>query len=178
MKPYTHGINSARKWGGVPEDYQKIHDFLDQTKAHIPDMRHRLILHNSLGIFIAEQVFGINITNSEGKLVSVRDIAERHVLEDMGTIPSLYECMKDLPMYPWIGGPKRPRNTQFYKDKEELNAEAKRLREEAGRGEGGGGEAQGGRGGNGDSEVEPLTHPEGAGSGQGGDSSRGSENCD
>lgn len=107
MKPYLHAKNSVRKFGGKPEDYQKIHDFIDSSKAHVPDMRHRAILHSSFGIFIAEQIFGTNITNSDGKLVSVRDIAEHHVLEDMGTIPTMQDYLRHLPILSWLGGPPR-----------------------------------------------------------------------
>lgn len=67
-------------------------------------MRHRLILHNSWGIFLCEQIFGIEIKNSSGKMVPVRSIAEQHVLEDLGRIPTLEECMKDLPAYDWVIG--------------------------------------------------------------------------
>lgn len=98
MKPYIHARNSARKHGGTPEDYIKIHDWFDQTKAHIADMRHRAILHNSFGIFLCEQVFGTNIVNSEGKTVSVRDLGEEHVIEDLGRIPSLAECIETMPL--------------------------------------------------------------------------------
>lgn len=98
MKPYIHAKNSARKFGGRPEDYQRIHDWFDQTKAHIADMRHRAVLHNSFGIFLCEQVFGVNVINSDGHLISVRDIAEDHVLEDLGRIPSLAECIQTMPI--------------------------------------------------------------------------------
>lgn len=103
-KPYVHARSSARKYGGVPEDYLEIHDFMDSSKAHVADVRHRALLHNSFGIFIAEKVFGHNITNSEGKLVSVRDIAEQHVLEDLGTIPSVQDFLSQMKIQPWMGG--------------------------------------------------------------------------
>jgi len=104
MKPYLHGQISVKKWGGKSEDYQEIHDFLDSSKAHFPDMRHRALLHSSFGIFIAEKVFGINITNSDGKIVSVRDVAEQHVIDDMGTIPTVQDYLTGLPFYDWLGG--------------------------------------------------------------------------
>lgn len=107
MKPFLHGKSSAKRWGGLPQDYQAIHDFLDSPKSAHPDMRHRAILHNSLGPFIAERVFGTNITNSDGKLVSVRDIAERHILEDVGFIPTVSDYLNLMPMPDWIGGPAR-----------------------------------------------------------------------
>lgn len=87
MKPYKHCQISAKKFGGKPDDYLKIHNWFDQTKSTIADVRHRMILHNALGIFICEQVFGTYFTNSDGKIVQVRDVAEQHVLDDLGTIP-------------------------------------------------------------------------------------------
>lgn len=89
MKPNIHAELSVHKYGGQEKDYQEIHDFFDQTKAHHADMRHRAILHNSWGIFMCEKVFGTYIINSDGKKVQVRDIAEDHVIQDMGFIPSL-----------------------------------------------------------------------------------------
>ena len=107
MKPYIHSKNSAKKYGGVPEDYQAIHDFIDSTKAHVADMRHRAILHNSFGIYLAEKIFGTVITNSDNKKISVRDVAEDHVLEDLGTIPTLEKCLEGLPMSKLLGAQMR-----------------------------------------------------------------------
>ena len=107
MKPYIHAKSSVVKWGGHVDDYLKFHNWFDQTKAHVADMRHRAILHNAFGIFLLEQQFGVYFTNSDGKVVQVRDIGEQHVLEDLGRIPSLDECMKNLPMEAWMGGPIR-----------------------------------------------------------------------
>jgi hypothetical protein len=109
MKPYLHGKISVKRFGGKPEDYLAIHDFIDSSKAHLPDMRHRAILHSSFGIYITEKVFGTNIINSDGKTVSVRDIAEQHVIDDMGTIPTVQDYLQGMPMYEWLGGAKRPR---------------------------------------------------------------------
>lgn len=104
MKPLTHSKTSARKYGGKPEDYLPIHDFLDSSKAAMPDMRHRAILHNSFGIFLAEKVFGTYIVNSDGKEVNVRDVAEDHVLDDIGFIPTIQDWLKDMPFTEWTGG--------------------------------------------------------------------------
>lgn len=104
MNPYIHAKNSARKYGGIPEDYLEIHLFMDSSKEHIPTLVHRLILHNTFGISLACKMFGEFvqtgtgkivrqpfITNTEGKKVFVRDIAQDHVLEDLQKIPSLAE---------------------------------------------------------------------------------------
>jgi hypothetical protein len=112
MKPYIHAKNSANKYGGFPEDYQEIHDFFDSSKQNVPDMRHRAILHSSFGIFLAERMFGKTITNSEGKVISVRDIGEDHVIEDLGFIPTMEKWLKNLPKEDWMNGAirKRPGN--------------------------------------------------------------------
>jgi len=79
-----------------------VHDFFDSTKAAWADVRHRAILHSSFGIFLIEKVFGTNIVNSDGKTVSVRGIAEDHVVEDCGHIPTIEQWLKDLPVKDWM----------------------------------------------------------------------------
>lgn len=92
-----------RKYGGVADDYLAIHCWFDQTKAHLADSRHRLILHNSFGIFLCEQVFGVTITRaSDGKEVPTRLIAEQHVLEDFGFIPTLEKCLETTRLEKWM----------------------------------------------------------------------------
>lgn len=111
MKPYIHAQNSVKRWGGTEADYLAIHDFFDSSKAHVPDMRHRAILHSSFGIYIAERVFGTSILNGAGKRVQVRDIGEQHVIDDMGKIPTVQDYLEGMPLYGWLGGPKRTRRT-------------------------------------------------------------------
>ncbi len=107
MKPYIHAKNSAKKHGGNWEDYIEIHDFFDSSKAAMPDMRHRCLLHSAFGIFILEKVFGTVITNSDGKQVSVRDLGEDHVLEDLGFIPTAEHWLKNMAMQDWMFGGRR-----------------------------------------------------------------------
>lgn len=114
MKPLQHARNSAKKWGGKPEDYQELHDFFDSSKSCLPDVRHRAILHSAFGIFMLERVFGTYITNSSGRQVSVRDIGEDHVIEDLGFIPTVERWLKNLPMEEWMtGSRRRPNNKQI-----------------------------------------------------------------
>ncbi len=104
MKPLVHAKLSVVKFGGTIDDYIDIHEFLDSSKAHVPDMRHRAILHNSFGAYIAQELFGIYRTNSNGKDYQVRDICENHILEDLGFIPTVQDYLGDMPMYDWLGG--------------------------------------------------------------------------
>ena len=107
MKPHIHAKNSAKKHGGKPEDYQAIHDTMDSSKSAHASMRHRLVFHSAFGVYLVERIHGILMTNSDGAKVSVRDIAEDHVLEDLGTIPSLDRWLEGMPLQTWMGGPTR-----------------------------------------------------------------------
>jgi hypothetical protein len=101
--PYMHALSSAKKFGGVPDDYIEIHNWFDQTKSHLPDLRHRAILHSSFGIFLCEQVFGATIQRkSDGKTVPLRPIGEQHVFEDLGRIPTIQDWVGDLPLKDWM----------------------------------------------------------------------------
>lgn len=106
MNPYIHAKNSANRFGGVPEDYLGVHQFMDSAKEGMATIAHRLLLHNSFGVVLAEKVCGElvvkpdgipvrtpYITNSDGDKVFVRDIAQQHVMDDLsGKIPTLFEC--------------------------------------------------------------------------------------
>lgn len=74
-------------------------------------------MHNAFGIFMSESIFGkiiqmpngefkrtSYIINSDGAHVQVRDLGEEHVLEDLGTIPTLDKCLHSLPLETWMGG--------------------------------------------------------------------------
>lgn len=104
MNSYYHAVISAKKHGGIPEDYQKIHDFIDSSKSTIADHRHRALLHSAFGIFLTEQMFGVTVTNSEGKEIPVRLLAEEHVQDDLGFIPTVEHWLGEMPIRPWMGG--------------------------------------------------------------------------
>jgi hypothetical protein len=112
MKPLIHAKNSVRKYGGKIDDYMPIHDAIDSSKSAHASIKHRAVLHSAFGIYLIERIFGPSLVNSEKKIVSVRDVAEDHVLEDLGTIPSLDDYLKHMTIEPWMGGPVR-RSTFF-----------------------------------------------------------------
>jgi hypothetical protein len=93
VTPLRHAKNSVKLHGGHVDDYLPLHLWMDQTKLHVADLRHRVILHNSFGIGLCEERFGPYLTNSAGKMVSTRKLAEQHVIEDLGFIPSLDQSL-------------------------------------------------------------------------------------
>lgn len=99
---YYHAGSSARKWGGVPEDYLALHEWFDQSKMILADPRHRALRHHAEGIFMAQTIFGETVTNSAGRVVPVRLIGERHVVEDLGHIPSFADWARLIAVQPWM----------------------------------------------------------------------------
>jgi hypothetical protein len=104
---YHHAISSARRFGGEPADYQAIHDWLDETKAHLGDFRHRALRHHTLGIFWAEERFGTTITNSRGAHVPVRLVAEQHIVEDFGKLPTVQDWLTAIAPAAWMNRPRK-----------------------------------------------------------------------
>ena len=91
--PWHHAVSSARKHGGVPEDYLAIHEWFDASKAHHGDFRHRALRHHTLGVFECAREFGVTLTTSEGRTIPVRWIAEQHVTEDLGFVPPISQWL-------------------------------------------------------------------------------------
>jgi hypothetical protein len=101
--PYYHAQSSVRLFGGKPEDYQPIHDWLDATKECFADFRHRALRHHSQGCFEAERVFGHTITNSAGTKVPTRLVAEQHIREDCGgRIPTVADWLGRIQPEVWM----------------------------------------------------------------------------
>ena len=99
-----HAKNTVARWGGKVEDYLAVHQWLDASKLHYADVRHRALRHHTAGIGDAEVLFGILITNSLGKEVPVRYICEQHIKEDLGRIPSLQDWYEGIQVQPWMLG--------------------------------------------------------------------------
>jgi hypothetical protein len=104
MKAYLHGKIHAKKYGGKSEDYADIDDFIDSSKAAVADVRHRAVLHSAFGCFIVEQMFGRTRVNSDGKEYSPRDIAEDHIQQDLGFIPTMEQYLNNMTIQPWMSG--------------------------------------------------------------------------
>ena len=100
---YHHAVSSARKWGGTPNDSLMVHNLLDSSKVILADFRHRALFHHAQGCWLAEAILGPIITNSAGRVVPVRIIAEQHIAEDLGRIPSFADWVRCIRPEPWMG---------------------------------------------------------------------------
>ena len=102
--PFKHAQSSAKRYGGTPEDYLPIHNWFDESKAFLADFRHRALRHHAEVIFLCEEIFGVTITNSEGKQIPVRYIGEQHVKEDLGRIPTAQDWLTQIKPERWMYG--------------------------------------------------------------------------
>ena len=103
--PHIHSISSAKKFGGCMEDYIEIHNKMDCSKGYFPDNRHRVLTHTMFWVKeVMEPIFGVVITNSDGKLVSVKDICEQHILEDYRHkfIPTPQDFIQEMEFKAWM----------------------------------------------------------------------------
>lgn len=129
-KPIIHARSSARRFGGVAEDYIGIHDLMDSSKAAFPDNRHRTLTHNSWFFFIVERIYGheIELHDEDGNVLtrkaSTRDVCEQHVLEDYGGkfIPTPADYLEGMEYQPWMnnaisGAPTSHRKLQRHSTK-------------------------------------------------------------
>lgn len=116
-KPYIHALSSAKRFGGTPQDYEPIHAFMDSSKGAIADNRHRALTHQSWFLStILERIWFPNscpmtadgrfptIKTSAGRDVSVRDVAEIHILEDFKQrfIPSAQDYLAEMEFKDWM----------------------------------------------------------------------------
>lgn len=107
MKAINHCKSSVKNWGGSEEDYHPIHSWFDESKVHWADLRHRAVRHHTFGVQLCEDHFGITITNSDGKKVPVKSIAEQHILEDLGFIPTIKDWFKEIAPKQWMVSTKK-----------------------------------------------------------------------
>jgi hypothetical protein len=109
MNSWYHAKSAAHKWGGDPSDYLPIEEFIDSSKQVIGDARHRSLYHHTLGVFLCENIFGKTLTITKGTHIveiPVRLIAERHIEEDLGWLPSPKDYIDGMLLQPWMSGAK------------------------------------------------------------------------
>lgn len=98
-------MSSAKKFGGRWQDYLPIHQWFDDTKTGMADARHRAMRHHAEGIGWALEKFGASILVTVGtkkRAVSVRMIAEQHIREDLGHIPTMADWLREMPIKSWM----------------------------------------------------------------------------
>ena len=94
MTPYMHAVSSSKKFGGKPEDYIHIHEWFDCTKQYTGDFTHRAMRHHAAGIQWCIEKFGHYLEIHRN--IPMKLIAEQHVIEDCGFIPTIQDWLKPI----------------------------------------------------------------------------------
>ena len=135
MNPIIHSQNSIKRWGGTLEDYLPIHKKMDCSKTVFADNRHRALTHTHFWITeVMIPIFGDYIELTNKKKVSVKDICEKHILEDYGMnfIPTPGDFLMEMESQDWMQNsknntfPPSAKKTQIAK-KYEIFRESKRV---------------------------------------------------
>lgn len=82
MQPWRHALATSKTRQSDWKEDLEIHEFIDSAKSACPDLRHRIILHNSdLGLALAKQMFGDR--------TDLEFVFSEHVRQDIGCYPTL-----------------------------------------------------------------------------------------
>ena len=99
-------VSCADIYGGKASDYRRIHDWFDETRKYLDDLRHYALRHHTVGIFEAEAIFGQTIINSNNTQIPVRYIGEFHVRKRCcGRIPTLADWLRAMVRRAWMNRP-------------------------------------------------------------------------
>lgn len=107
---WVHAEASARHFkAGKPEDYLPIHEWIDQFKQGVGDVRHRAMLHNTKGPWLVQDVFGPYLevfSEKKNKMIKIptREVAESHIIEDLGFLPTVEDWLSCMDCKVWMGG--------------------------------------------------------------------------
>lgn len=110
MTPYKHAESSAKKFGGEPNEYLYVHNWFDETKAFTGDWTHRALRHHSAGIEWCCSILGHEILidlddddkvgDNHFRIVPTKLVAEQHVMEDCGFIPTPQDWLRGIKQQP------------------------------------------------------------------------------
>lgn len=100
---------SAARFGGDPSAYLALHAWFLETRDWSAGPEHLVFRHHAFGIFEAEARFGPVIALGDGKAVPTRVVAERHVQQVLGRVPSVTDFLKRIKGERWMVQATSPR---------------------------------------------------------------------
>lgn len=93
----------ARKFGGLPLDYEELAAWFYRPGLELDDPRFFRLLGNSFGIFLAEQRFGVSLTRpSDHRELPTRTLGEMLVYVALDTIPTLAQFFQGMSLEAWM----------------------------------------------------------------------------
>lgn len=102
--PLDHAKSSAKKFGGLASDYIELHKIMDSSKLFLADWRHRAIMHNTFGVYLMENyIIGPVLKRASDDVeICTRTICTQHIMEDLNTVPTLGEFLREMPLRRWM----------------------------------------------------------------------------
>jgi len=88
---------SVRHFGGEPNDYWDVHDYLDRITDEVEGAWG--ITHSTFGLWLVEQWCGYTVGPRD---VPTRTVAEKHILAEYHAIPSVQDWLSAVPIQPWM----------------------------------------------------------------------------
>ncbi|MGE0282671.1 MAG: hypothetical protein AB7P20_18955 [Rhizobiaceae bacterium] len=93
---------SAARFGGDAAAYLALHNWFLETRNWSAGPEHLAFRHHAFGIFEAEARLGPVIALDTGTAVPTRVVAERHVRQVLGRVPSANEFLKRIKGERWM----------------------------------------------------------------------------
>lgn len=106
MSTYDHAVAISDKFGGQPEEYLAICQYMDGAKHYenLSQWRHRAWRWHSFATFDAEKKFGVSFKNSVGRNVIVRYVAEKHIIAALGKMPTMQDWYSHIRFQSFMAG--------------------------------------------------------------------------
>ncbi len=77
--------------------------FMDWPRDYLADRRYRRVLHNSWGVSMAVEAFGLLLTcASDQAELPVQLLAEQHILQEMPAVPTLEASLEGITLQRWM----------------------------------------------------------------------------
>ena len=93
--PWHHAVSSARRFGGAPSDFLRVHEWFDQSKAVTAHVKHRALRHHLEGVGRCVAVHAPQTGTcrlGDDTNVTVEAIGRQHLAEDFtGFVPRLVD---------------------------------------------------------------------------------------
>lgn len=102
MHPYDHARSSAKLHGGHWQDYFAFHHHFDSSKSVFCHFTHRALMHHLEGVAAAQELFGEQITNSDGAQISTEALGHQHLTEDCRILPRAANWVTDFDPPAWL----------------------------------------------------------------------------
>lgn len=94
MHPLHHAKSSFKKFPEIPyEVHLEIHNWMDASKAHVGNWRHRFVRHHDLGWYL---------WNQSHQMAMCYHIAKLHIEEDLGFVPKASDWVGSIQPEEWM----------------------------------------------------------------------------